>query len=273
MFLNNVIKTLLPWGIKSRIRKFLGIKEITSLDSLYVYPSDWISQRKFYAQYGEDLKLLPLFQDQSGGYFVEIGALEGIRFSNTYLFERLGWKGICVEPHPDYIYLLKNNRPGAIIIQAAVGKEDKKEVDFYINYRGSLSTLDKELESYFKSNYKPWFGGFKKIKVPLLTLNTILEKNNAPIPIDIISIDTEGTEADILTVFDIIKYSPRVVIVETAIRKEPVEDYMKKNGYILACSNPSNGIFCRDKEDVDVICSTNVVGIQISPRHPLDQDT
>ncbi|MFH1088349.1 MAG: FkbM family methyltransferase [Patescibacteria group bacterium] len=270
MLWKNIAKLLLPQGIKSRIRQFLGIKEMTGLDSLYIYPDNWISQRKFYGQYGEDLKLLPFFQNQRDGYFVEVGALEGIRFSNTYYFERLGWKGICVEPHPDYTDLLKNNCPGSIVVQAAVGKEDKKEVDFYINYRGSLSTLDRGLESYFRLHYKPWFGGFKKIQVPLLTLNTILEQNRAPIPIDLISIDTEGTDADVLAGFDIGKYLPRVMVVEVSIRRELIDEYMSKHGYVLACANPSNAIFCRNQHDADIIRSINVVGTQCASRHPLD---
>ncbi|OGB85226.1 hypothetical protein A2994_00015 [candidate division Kazan bacterium RIFCSPLOWO2_01_FULL_48_13] len=268
MTLKDIAKALLPAGARLKIRQLVGAQD--SLDATYVYPDSWISQRKFYGQYGEDLKLLPLFAGQSSGYFVEVGALEGIRFSNTYYFERLGWRGVCVEPHPDYIDLLKSNRPGSTVIQAAVGKADLPAVDFYINYRGSLSTLDRGLESYFKSHYQKGFGGFKTIQVPLLTLNAILERDQAPTPIDLISIDTEGTEADVLAGFDIDKYAPRVVVVEVSIRREAIDEYMVKHNYILACSNPSNAIFCRNQADVEVVRTTNVAGVQYSPQHPLD---
>ncbi|MBN2585364.1 FkbM family methyltransferase [Patescibacteria group bacterium] len=268
MTLKDIAKALLPAGARLKIRQLVGAKD--SLDATYVYPDSWISQRKFYGQYGEDLKLLPLFAGEKDGYFVEVGALEGIRFSNTYYFERLGWRGVCVEPHPDYIDLLKSNRPGSTVIQAAVGKEDKAEVDFYTNYRGSLSTLDPQLSSYFKNHYGSGFGGFKTVKVPLLSLNSILNQYQAPCPIDIISIDVEGTERDVLDGFDIDKYAPRVVVVEVSIKREAIDEYMAKHNYILACSNPSNAIFCRSAADANLVRETNVVGTSHSPKHPLD---
>lgn len=269
----NKIKEKTPEFIKGKIRKILKKdgNEAIDFNKKYLYPNNWSQlNKKFFGQYGEDLKILPLFSNKKDGYFIEIGAMEGIRFSNTIFFEKLGWKGICVEPHPDYVDLLKKNRPGSIIISAAVGKEDKDTVDFYTNYRGSLSTLDKELEGFFKSHYGPWFGGFKKIQVPLISLNTILEKYKVPAGFDILSIDTEGTEIDILDSFNIKKYFPRVIIAEISIKKEPVEAYMKKNGYILACSNPSNAIFCRNEQDADIIRYSNIIGKQESIKHPLD---
>ncbi len=271
MLLEN-IKRMLPQGLKKGIKRLLGVRDdrMNDLDMCYDYP--FISKQKinFYGQYGEDAKLWQLFRGKAKGYFVEVGAMEGVRFSNTYLFERAGWRGICIEPHPDYIGLLRKNRPSSVVIQAAVGNEDKEEVDFFMSHRGSMSTLDKSLEKFFRSHYKPWFRGFEEIKVSLITLNTLLKKNNAPIPIDILSIDVEGTERDVLEGFDIKKYSPRVVIVEIAIRREPVEEYMKKSGYVLACTSPSNAIYCRDESDAEIICRTRIVGEQSSPAHPLD---
>jgi FkbM family methyltransferase len=182
----------------------------------------------------------------------------------------MGWKGICVEPHPDYFRLLKENRRGSVTIQAAAGKEDKGSVDFYTNFRGSMSTLDKSLEGFFRSHYGNFFGGFKVIQVPLVTLNTLLERNGAPVPIDILSIDTEGTEEDVMRGFDFKHYAPRVVIAEISIRKEPVLAYLEGQGYVFACSNPSNAIFCKSGEDAELVRRTNVEGTQLAPPHPLE---
>lgn len=269
----NSIMGMLPPAIKTGLKKTFGIKNISlsNFNQSYVYPNDWLNSRKFYGQYGEDIKLWPLFCNQQSGYFVEVGAMEGVRFSNTYFCELRGWKGICIEPHPDYVNLLKHNRPNSAVLQAAVGREDKEAVDFYANYRGSMSTLDKSLEGFFREHYGSFFGGFKQIKVSLLTLNTILRKEKAPVPIDILSIDTEGTERDVLEGFDIEYYAPRAVIAEISIRREPVEEYFQSHGYILCCSNPSNAIFCKNKEDVEMVRTTNVVGTQVATPHPLDE--
>ncbi|HEY4502916.1 MAG TPA: FkbM family methyltransferase [Candidatus Paceibacterota bacterium] len=269
----NKIKNFVPAVVKRVIKEifFTDQSEKKDFNKCYSYPEEWLSaQPIFFGQYGEDLKILPLFFGKKDGYFVEIGAMDGLCFSNTIFFEKMGWKGVCIEPHPDYTHLLIKNRPGSIAIAAAVGREDKGAVDFYTNYRGSLSTLDKELEGYFRSSYGKWFGGFKKIQVPLVSLNTVLAKHNIPPGFEILSIDTEGTEADVLAGFDIKKYSPRVIIAEISIKKEPVEDYMKKHGYILACSNPSNAIFCKNEQDAEIIRHTNVIGHQDVTKHPLD---
>jgi len=62
--------------------------------------------------------------------------------SVTPTLEQAGWSGICIEAHPDYISLLRRNRPNSVIVHAAVGDEDKETVSFYANSRGSFSTLD-----------------------------------------------------------------------------------------------------------------------------------
>ena len=258
---------------KRIIKRILRMDRPISLDDSYSYPPECKERRIFYGQYGEDIKISELFKNKKEpGFFVEVGAMEGIRFSNTYLFEKKGWKGICIEPHPFYFNLLEKNRRGSICVHAAAGKEDKDTTTFYSNFRGSMSTLDKELEGFFRSHYGRFFGGFKEIEVPLITLNSILEKNHIGGAIDILSIDTEGTETDVLRGFDFEKFSPRVVIAEISIRKEPVMEYLKNQGYTLSCTNPSNAIFCRDREDAEVIRLMNVVGKQIVPGHPLEEN-
>jgi FkbM family methyltransferase len=268
MFKENIKKYLVQ-----PIKNILGVGVIKDLDlnGAYNYSESWMADKYFYGQYGEDSKLRTLFKNKKDGYFVEVGAMEGVRFSNTFLFEKKGWKGICIEPHPDYFNLLQKNRSKSIAVQAAAGGSDKDGVDFYTNYRGSMSTLDKNLEGFFKSHYGSFFGGFKTIKVSQVTLNSVFEKYKAPIDIDLLSIDTEGTEEDVLSGLDFNKYNPRVVIAEISIRREPVERIMKQLGYIECCTNPSNAIFCKSEEDAEIIRNTCVAGEQVEVLHPLDE--
>src|SRR3972149_7086762 len=68
-------------------------------------------QPKYYSQYQQDKWLYEnIFKNNTNGFFVDIGASDGIKFSNTYFFEKmLGWNGVCVEPLPDiYKRLIKN---------------------------------------------------------------------------------------------------------------------------------------------------------------------
>ena len=56
---------------------------------------------KFYSQCGQDKWAYEnLFKNKNDGFFIEIGADDGIHFSNTKFFEDLGWNGICIEPSP-----------------------------------------------------------------------------------------------------------------------------------------------------------------------------
>jgi len=74
---------------------------------------------EFYSQNGEDFLLWGLFKCKKDGFYIEIGAFDGIHFSNSYFFEKRGWKGVCVEAHPKYYSLCKNNRVGAVCLHNA----------------------------------------------------------------------------------------------------------------------------------------------------------
>ncbi len=207
--------------------------------------------RTYYSQNGEDCILWALFEDQfTPGFFVEVGALDGTRFSNTYSFEQAGWHGICVEAHPDYMDLLRSNRPNSIIVHATVADEDKEGVTFYANSRGSLSTLDPSLEDEFR-RYGKYFTGWEIKRVPMRTLDSILTESGAPAPIDIISIDIEGTEMAALSGFNLYKHFPRVMVIEALDKstEREMDTHMAGAGYIRARKLSNNIFYCREEAD------------------------
>jgi FkbM family methyltransferase len=226
----------------------------------------------YYSQHGEDYLLWQLFQNQPSGYFVEVGALDGLRFSNTYSFEQAGWQGICVEAHPDYIDLLNKNRPASINIFAAAAERDG-EVTFYTNSRGSLSTLDPSLEAHFASTYGESFTGFEPVTVPMRRLDSILSEHNAPTDLEVVSIDVEGAEMRVLAGLDLRRYSPRILIIEASASDFlEITSHMEKMGYIYARHLRSNIFFCRDAQDVDIIETTDINCEVIHTPHMLDDD-
>ncbi len=230
---------------------------------------------KFYSQHGEDSIIWPLFRRQRHpGTFVEIGALEGMRFSNTYSFERAGWSGVCVEAHPKYYQMLKSNRPGSTCVHAAAGCSDRDSITFYINDRGTLSTLDPSLGDTFKETHTRYFHGHTKQSVPLRTLNTILDRAGMKGPIDVVSIDVEGTEADVIRGFDLGRFAPRVVIVELMIeeRRQTIMQLMSNADYILARELGCNLIFTANQRDANVIAMAKPSRKLIVVPHPLDNN-
>ena len=74
-----------------------------------------------YSQLNQDVDVIQFYKNKENGYFIEIGANDGINLSNTYLLEKnYNWKGICVEPIPDIFNKLKNNRPNSICVNKAI---------------------------------------------------------------------------------------------------------------------------------------------------------
>lgn len=57
---------------------------------------------QFYSQAGQDKYLIEnIYKNKEKGFFIDIGAHDGITYSNTYYLEKeLGWSGICIEPNP-----------------------------------------------------------------------------------------------------------------------------------------------------------------------------
>ncbi len=202
--------------------------------------------RHYYSQNGEDIILWSLFSDQmTPGFFIDVGALDGLRFSNTYSFEEAGWCGVCIEAHPVYIESLRRNRPNSIVVHAAIGDQDRESVDFYASDRESLSTLNPLLkEEPGKSGY--YFTGWDVKNVPIRTLNTILEENHIKSPIDIVSIDNEGKELLALYGFNLRKYRPRAFVIKVLDGnvEAKLDAYLEKFGYIQIRRIANSVFYC-----------------------------
>lgn len=209
------------------------IKDVQLIDNFIQRLKKEESQmERWYSQNGEDFILNELFKDKQDGFFVEVGCIDGLRFSNTYKLEQKGWKGICVEAHQDYVPLLKKNRPNSIVLDYAVGEKDEDDVVFYANSRGSLSTLDKSQEERWKKSFPDWFSGFKEQIVQKRTLNTIFDECNVE-TIDILSLDIEGYEFEALMGLDLKKYKPSIIVVESFGENHECEldEYLLQNQY------------------------------------------
>ncbi len=228
----------------------------------------------YYSQNGEDIILWEIFADKEGpGFFVEVGALDGKRFSNTYSFELAGWRGVCIEPHEYYFELLKRNRPNSVCIRAAISDREAERIEFYANRRGALSTLNPELERFFIHRFRKYFSGFTVQYVRMRTLDGILEEIDAPVPIDFISIDVEGHEVNVLKGFDLERWSPRVLLIEAMLPEEKVmiENIMKNANYFKARELGGNLFFCKTEKDVEKIVATSIKKPLIHTPHPLDR--
>lgn len=189
---------------------------------------------KSYAQHGEDILIRQFFPEGHKGVCIEVGAVDGIELSNTLLFEENGWFAICCEANPDMYEKLKMNRLEAV--HGAIGSEDLLEVYFNIvslaerngnELAASAVTIDARLLNQLKS-LKPQV---RKVNVPMYTLDTVLLKYPAITHIDFLSIDTQGTELEVLKGFDIARWQPTLFMIENNYNDPEVEYYLEQFGY------------------------------------------
>lgn len=165
------------------------------------------------------------------GFFVEFGATNGISISNTYMLENhFGWKGILVEPGLIWHEELYKNRPNAKIDISCVWKEDGSKITFNETKIPVYATID----AYSSSDTNNRTNG-KKYEVETITLLSLLDKHNAPEVIDYLSIDTEGSELDILKAFfnTNLKYKIKIITCEHNFTKNREEIYnlLVQHGY------------------------------------------
>jgi FkbM family methyltransferase len=150
---------------------------------------------KYYSQIGQDKQYLE-YSKKRNGYYIEIGANDGITFSNTKLLEELKWNGICIEANPQAFKKLIKNRT-CKNIQCAVFDYDG-DISFKSGDDSLVGGITSELvDTWEKADKKQWV----EQKVRCKTLYQILEEENVPKIIDYISIDTEGSEFIILDKF------------------------------------------------------------------------
>jgi FkbM family methyltransferase len=183
------------------------------------------------SQLRQDLFVLSETNFKKNGYYVEFGATNGIDLSNTYILERdFGWKGILAEPAKIWSASIEANRPGSFIESSCVWKESNKTLRFNETRQPELSTINfySEIDGHFHERKSGTY-----YDVSTISLNDLLKKFNAPRYIDYLSIDTEGSEFEILSTFDFSEYAFRVITCEHNFtsNREKVNNLLSKNGY------------------------------------------
>ena len=185
-----------------------------------------------YSQFGQDDWVLSKIKNI--GFYVDIGANNGISISNTYYMEKLGWQGICVEPNPESYKLLLQNRK-CICLDSCVD-ESVKIIDFYYgdSQEFGCTIVDNDTDAEKNLKEKNSLNQNNIIKLSTTTLEIILDKYKAPKVIDYLSLDTEGSEQRILRNFPFDKYSFKTITVERP--KPELRELLKNNGYTIDTS-------------------------------------
>lgn len=182
------------------------------------------------SQIRQDIFALAQNNFKSNGFFVEFGATNGVNLSNTYLMEKeFGWIGILAEPGKNWHNELKQNR-SAIVDTRCVWSSSNETLQFQECVDPELSTV----LSFTKSDFHKVSRKKRALyDVKTVSLNELLFQHNAPKSIDYLSIDTEGSEFEILNGFDFSKHSFNVITCEHnySPAREKIFDLLIANGY------------------------------------------
>ena len=164
---------------------------------------------KHFAQLDQDAWIESLFPKGYKGYFVDIGAATGKHISNSYHLEvNLGWNGICVEPNPQSYAELKGVRKCLSFNLAIADRTGTAK----FTLKGEMSQIVFENDS---ENLDIFGRGpsHEVIDVEVITPTELLKRANAPKVIDYLSLDTEGNERYILSVFPFHEYKVKAITV------------------------------------------------------------
>lgn len=216
----------------SRMQVYLANKKTKNKKNLTKNIVQTQPQEIFYGQHNEDVYIKTLFPDDYKGCCIDVGAYDGVNMSNTYYFEKKGWRSLCIEPIVEEYDKCKNIRKECI--NCCAGKENVYKHNFTVFSIGGSTAAISSLspDNKLVAQFEDIITSTDTRVVSVFTLSHLLEKYNFPINIDFISIDTEGTELDVLLGIDLVKYNVFLFIIENNFEENTCENYLKQFGYI-----------------------------------------
>jgi FkbM family methyltransferase len=226
---------------------------------------------QYFGQLGEDYLLWHFFDFKKSGFFLDIGAYDGVTISNSKSFEDQGWTGICVEPHPDYFVACQQMRRRTVHAACVSGPE--QTIGLRIDCSGLFSGTKPD-ETHATRIYSRVGAGhpeYRMVTVPAVRAANLLLPTDPPI--DFASIDVEGTEIDVLEGLDLARNRPRVLLMEanTEPERTKLDAYLSKFDYQRARSLEWNHLYATSDRDarklrsITVNCALTIPAIRHLP--------
>lgn len=194
--------------------------------------------------------------EKTDGVFVEVGAFNGFNWSATHALAKLGWGGLLFEPQRKYYNECRSlyaNNPRIAVENCAILDYNGK-TKLYLG--GSLSTTSEERVEVYQD---VWWAKSSRlsydrhVEVPAYTLDHMLNKHSIPDDFEVLVIDVEGAETKVLEGFNIDRYMPKIVMIETheeldderlSVTAKHVNKIMFAHGYEKIYSNYINTVYC-----------------------------
>ncbi len=244
--LSNLLQKYKTYGFKT----FLRFSWLEFIKRFYWYPI-----RHSYSQNQEDLIIDKLLGHPFEGFYVDVGAYDPDRFSNTKRFYEKGWRGINIEP--DFYSFQKFLETRKADINLNIGIAEHSDTLTYFKMEPqTLSTFNSgEAVEYQKQGYVL----VEEKKVGVETLADVLDKYSMGRPIDFLSVDTEGFDMQVLRSNDWSRFKPKVICVESVHHSKNLnpldngksseqEIYLIGKGYKKVYDNGLNSIYTKAAE-------------------------
>jgi FkbM family methyltransferase len=182
------------------------------------------------------------FDERRDGFFVDVGANEPQKGSQTWFLEERGWRGILIEPQANICDRLRQARPRSQVFQVACGAPGApSQMTLHTAATPGHSGLVKNLVD-ATTNYV----GTEMVMVT--TLDAILSQAGNP-AIDFVSMDVEGTQFDVLRGFDLQRHRPKLLLIEDHLYNLKAHRHLGRAGYRLAKRTGLNNWYVPKESD------------------------
>ncbi|MDP2013167.1 MAG: FkbM family methyltransferase [Actinomycetota bacterium] len=193
------------------------------------------------------------------GYFVEVGAYDGVFVSNTWGLAVRGWQGLMLEPVPAMAAQCRANHgghPRVQVVERAIGLAGVDEVRLHI--AGTLTTANAEaLHEYEDLDWAQGSLTTEQIVVPCSTLDEVLVEFDVPVGFDVLVVDVEGFETEVFSGVDLDAWKPKLLIVEladmhpdlslTAAKDAQLGEMFLAKGYRIVFKDHVNTVLVREE--------------------------
>jgi len=206
----------------------------------------------YHSQQGEDQYLYENFLNYENGFFIELGAMDGLVYSNTFFFEKkLNWNGILIEPTVT-VETLNQNRPNCHNFSCAISTKNKM-VEFIGD--GALGGIKSSMPD---KHYYGWELDKKSsYLVSAKPINEIIyqvKKDKKINRIDFLSLDVEGGELEVLMTYPF-EIPTFLILIEISnydpVRNEKCRTILKENGFEFISSIGINEVWINNKNKIN----------------------
>jgi FkbM family methyltransferase len=206
----------------------------------------------FHSQWAQDAYVDDFLGGLTGGFFVDVGAHDGLSLSNTLFFEaERGWTGICIEPLPDAFAKLRANRSCEclqVAVSRTAGRRTFVQVTGYAEMLSGLADeYDPRHEARIAQELKEYGGTHILTTVDSVRLEDVLAERSIG-HVDYCSIDCEGGELSVLDSIDFGAVTFSALTIENAFGDDTVNDRMRAHGYTRIARLELDDVYAPDRE-------------------------